>query len=433
MYDSLDRGDIWASPQHASDDVAYHRDAPSDVLRRHQEDAAAAAKAGLKGIQSRAAQLFPLIADERVLKFAWDYLASRGGTAPGRNGHRYSDYRSSEAWSLCRALRDVIRGGSYQPAQPRIIWVAKGSGRGERPLALLDIEDRVVQRAAVLVLQPLLDPLFGDHSFGSRPKRDHLHALAAAEGFAISQRRLFWTGNDITNAFMNVPVSRLVQVIRKLLPDDQLNDFVATVLQPAGSKGLLQGGPLSPLMLGIYLRHFLGRPWELEAPQVPLILYADDLLALCSTRDEAAAAHERMTRLLLPTGLSLKYSAEESIRDLGAGEATQWLGFGIRLDGGRLTYSLTERAWRRLANQLAAAHAKSDASLRAYRLAEQWLVHRGPCYAHDQLDEIFTRIRLTARRNGFEEIPSDSYLRERFQRAFARWRKIRKSKEPDPV
>src|ERR1019366_4129 len=96
----------------------------------------------------------------------------------------------------------------------RTVKVRKTSGNGTRQLTLLDLFDRVVQRAAVQILQPLLDPLFLPFSLGFRPNRDREHALARAEALAVTERRWCWVVEDLRNAFDLVPQRRLLNVVK---------------------------------------------------------------------------------------------------------------------------------------------------------------------------------------------------------------------------
>src|SRR5205823_1907836 len=113
--------------------------------------------------------------------------------------------------------------------------------------------DRIVQRACVEILQPILDPLFDARSFGYRPRRSPQHALALAEQLARSESRWMWVAVDIKDAFGSVPLQRLLDITKKYLPDDKLIAFLKTVVGGAKLPGLRQDGPLSPLLLNLYL------------------------------------------------------------------------------------------------------------------------------------------------------------------------------------
>lgn len=427
MYEYLIRGADALGSDQRSEAVLHHQGSCLDFLKRHHEDAACAWREGLRGVRACARHLLARIADPRALRLSWDFLAARGGQAPGENGLRYRDLASAEVWDLCRCLGRAIKDGTYRPGPERVCWIAKGSGRGRRPIVVLNVEDRVVQRAVNLILQPVLDPLLGPRSLGFRPKLGHLHALALAESLALAQRRRVWLTQDIKDAFGHVSLTRLLQVVEKLLPASDLLDLLHRVLPGQKLPGLRQGGSLSPSMLNVYLHHFLDRPWQRDQSGPPLVRVADDLLVLCRNEHQARGAHEELERLLLPAGMPLKLTVDEAIHDLAAGESADWLGFTISKAPRGLAVEIAERAWERLGAYLALAHTKSDAPLRANHTIRQWFNQRGPCYAWSDRQQICQHIIDVAHRQGFEDCPGSRELQERWQRAHARWCRLRKS------
>src|SRR5262249_52644623 len=155
--------------------------------------------------------------------------------APGPNQHRYDEHDEHEIWSLCRRLGQSIRDGTYRPGIERVRRIPKGPGRGERPLVLQNIEDRVAQRAVALIAQMALDPLFDPHSLGFRPDRDRLHALAVAGRYLVAGGRPVWVAEDLKDAFLNVPLPRLLQVVRKYLVADDLVELIGRILGGAST------------------------------------------------------------------------------------------------------------------------------------------------------------------------------------------------------
>ena len=422
MYDFLKRGAMGNVSDRAA--VTYHRGGIGDFLNRHEKDATRALRDGMRGVREVAPHLFNRIADPRTLRAAWDFLARHGGSAPGVNGRRYADYTSAEVWSLCRCLTHAIRDGSYRPGPERIVWIDKSSGRGQRPIVILNIEDRVVQRAVVLILQPVLDPLFDDRSFGFRPRRGHLHALALAEYMTLSQQRRVWVAEDIRDAFVHVPIPRLVQVVQTFLPAGDLLALLETVLPAQNLAGLRQGGSLSPLMLNVYLHHFLDRPWRSTRANLPLIRVADDLLVLCKTDAQAQDAHAELQRLLQPTGMPLKGTPATTIHRMDDASA-EWMGFSIRNGTRGLAMTIANRSWTKLRAHLALMHTKSQPAVRARQTIRAWLTQRGPCYPSTDRPKLYRKIASTAAEFAFDEIPGADELQARFQRAYARWGKLR--------
>jgi hypothetical protein len=427
LYDFLPRGDVKGVSDFSPAGVTHRLGTCTDFLERHDRDVHRALQGGLSGARALAPLLLGRIADARALRLAWDFLATRGGRAPGRNAHRYSDYSSAEVWDLCRCLATAIKQGLYRPGKEKVRWIDKGGNRGKRPLVLSNIEDRVVQRAAVLILQPVLDPLFDPRSLGYRPRLGRLHALAQAEWLTLRQQRQVWLTEDISNAFLNVPVPRLLQIARKFFPADDLMQFLEQVLPGQKLQGLRQGGPLSPLMMNLYLHHFLDRPWRIRHPHLPLIRVADDQLVLCRNEEQAQAARADLRQLLLPAGMSLKQMEETTIRDLSAGMAARWLGFTISKASRGLAFQIGDHSWTRLENYLALAHTKSDAPLRAIATLKAWLGQMGPCYLCADRDKMCERIVGLAQEQSFEEIPGSNDLRALWQSAYARWCRLRRA------
>jgi hypothetical protein len=426
VYEFILRRELSADENVSHKAVSNHTRSCADFLNCHKKDVGRALDDGLGGARELAPYLFRRIADARTMRLAWDFLATNGGGTPGPNGRRYGDYDTQEVWALCRCLAKAIRDGKYDPGEERIMWIDKDSGHGRRPLVLLNIEDRVVQRAIMIILQPVLDPLFDARSFGFRPRLNHWHALALAEWLTLEKRRRFWVTADIKDAFQHVPLSRLLQIVRKLLPAHDLIDLLERVLPGQMLPGLRQGGSLSPLMLNVYLHYTLDRPWRRYHARVPLIRVADDLLAVC-TKTKAKEARDALHRLLQPAGMPLKEVSESAVCDLDAGDNANWLGLTIRKAARGLAFEIAERSWTRLETYFALAHTKGDAPLRAVHTIKQWINQRGPCYQWSDRAQACQRVIALARAQAFEEIPGPQELLGYWQRSYARWGKLRKS------
>jgi RNA-directed DNA polymerase len=373
------------------------------------------------------------VTNSAVLWVAWRRLERRGGPAPGPDGIRYGDVTGTERWKACRDLRDGLRDGSYRPGRERIVQVPKVGRPGTRPICLQPVPDRVVQAAVATVVGPFLDTGFDANSFGYRAGRDRTHALALAEWYAVHEGRTVWVLADIKDAFGSVPVGRLLQVLESRLPCGDLTELVRQVLRrnapgTSSKRGLRQGGPLSPVMLNLYLDHLLDRPWRGEHPDVPLVRFADDVLVLCRTADEARACLHDLSRLLTPTGMRLKAATEaETIRDLGAGKSADWLGFRVRLGRQGLLAGFGRGAWQRLESKLLRAHEHPNSSLAADAAVRGWLDQNGPCYRRKSVPRVADRIAEACRRAAFEEYPDQDEVRDLWGSAHDRWEQTRRS------
>jgi len=408
--------------------VDYHLGTCRDFMRRHMEAAKRAAAGGREGIKEIAPFLLNRVADARTLRCAWDYLRREGGQAPGHNGHRYEDFGDSEVWSLLRAIGAAIRAQDYRrgPDTKRSIPKGpKGSGRF-RTLTLSNIEDRVVERAIVLVIQPLLDPRFDVRSFGYRPDLDRCHALALAEHLALGEGRMIWVTEDLKDAFDHVPLRRLLDVVRVHIPAPDLVALIERVIINDTGKGLRQGGPLSCLLLNVYLDHLLDRPWRRQHPDTPHVRVADDMLLLCQAEEDALAGRADLERLLTPAGMPIK-QATDTVYRLAQGDIAQWLGFEIGAGTDCLEVRVGEGSWEQFQEHLTMAHTKPDAPLRAIAIIEGWVSQLGATYPFSDRKNTCQRIASIAHQQCFDEIPSEDRLLELWQRAYARWSKLRKA------
>jgi hypothetical protein len=405
--------------------VRRHRGTTADCLRRYREFAAETVSTGMNGLRAVTPQLLGMIADERTLYTAWEHLAANGGDAPGPDGLRYDQFTPASTFKICRSIRDDIVGGRYAPDEEYVRWVLKSSGRGFRPIVLQSIFDRVVQRAVVEVFQPLLDPLFDSRSFGYRPKRGPFRALATAMWLCGNRPRGVWVSVDIADAFTNVPIGRLLGVLRRYLPDDRLLAFVELVVRSPKVAGLRQGGPLSPLLLNLYLHHLLDRKWRRLHPKIPLLRFADDILLLCETEEQARAAYATLTGLLRAAGLRLKEDQATSIRRVAEGQSVTWLGFEIHAgeDDG-LQVAIGRDAWVSLEESLARAHDRPLSPLAAVASIGGWVADKAPCFATIDFDWAYARIGRLAAAQGFEEVPESYEVLGLWQRAYARWCKL---------
>jgi ribonuclease HI len=407
------------------DAVGFHEGNWRDFLRRHERAAAKVVQRGRAGVLEMVPYLLRWAADPRDFRNAWAHC-SQGGQGPGPNGRRYRDYEEHDIWNLARAIGPAILTDQYCPGPEWKMQIPKGHGRGERTLSIQDIEDRAVGRMFVQILQPLLDPFFDDLSFGSRPGRNRLHALAAAEHLAVEQGRWVWVIADVKNAFDRVPLSRLLDIVRRHFPDDELVRAIRRIIDRGCKRGLRQGSPLSPLMMNTYRDHVLDQKWRRRMADIPLLVHVDDILLMCRTIEEAHHAWSVLEEILTPAGLSLKGSPETEVQDLATGDTAEWLGFAVRKGQEGLEVRIASEAWEKLAQRLALAHGEPGAPGRANDILRGWIDQQGPSFLHEDQDQVLTRIASEAQRRAFDEVPPQPDLLGRWQRAHARWCRLRK-------
>jgi ribonuclease HI len=403
-----------------------------DYLCRHGREAEQAAHGDAAQRQQFLARLPERTADPRNVKHAWEYLAAGDGQAPGVDDLRYDDLADYEVWDLARAVGKAIRDGTYRVARDREHRIPKTSGHGTRTLSIPTVIDRVVQRAIVQTVQPYLDPMLDPCSLGYRPGLDRHHALALAERMARDSSRWVWVCEDIQDAFNQVPQRRLLDIVRHHLTTEEMLGLIERVVLTSTGRGLRQGGCLSPLLLNVYLDWLFDRMWRKRHPNLPFIRVADDLLVLCQTDEEARTAHADLKDMLRVAAMPLKGSSLTAIRNLDRGQAAHWLGFELRKKDGELRASMTEKAWNRLEDCITSSQGKPDAALRANEAIIGWVSQMGPCFPQTDIPAAHAKVSSLALNQAFDEIPSQGEIRNRWQRAYARWRRARKrTMEPD--
>jgi RNA-directed DNA polymerase len=319
-----------------------------EVLRRHAERCS---NIETEGDRRRIASgLMELISDDMVLMHAMDLLGTDGPKAAGPNGIQLSDLTRNEKWQLARNLKQQLNNRSYRRNQTKRIRIPKQGKPGQfRTIDISNIEDQVVQKAIAEVITPLIDPQFDSRSFGFRPKRGRIHALAAALTIAEAGKTV-WITEDLKDAFTTVPHGRLRDALSLHDIPPVVVGLIAECIRNDRDRGIPQGGCLSPLLLNVYLDKHLDKVWHSQSPNTDLIRYADDICILCGSQCEANEAYSKLERVLMPTGMRLKGNSEESIKDLREqGTTADMLGYLISLQEGEMTVSISDKAWNRLA------------------------------------------------------------------------------------
>jgi hypothetical protein len=148
--------------------------------------------------------------------------------------------------------------------------------------------DKIVDVLALLLEAEIPFPGDGNHLGNGVVPLFRTAQVAEAD---LDNNRWVWVAVDVKDAFCNVPIPRLLDLVRKNLIDEDLVRFIKRLLDGAKLPGLRQGGPLSPLFLNLYLDHCLDKMWRKLFPGIPLIRYADDILLLCRSRKEAVGAY----------------------------------------------------------------------------------------------------------------------------------------------
>jgi group II intron reverse transcriptase/maturase len=194
------------------------------------------------------------------------YFELKRKAAPGVDGLTWSDYGADLEGNLA-SLHDRVHRGAYRALPSRRRYIPKPDGR-QRPLAIAALEDKIVQRAVVAVLNAVYEEDFLGFSYGFRPRRSQHDALDALVVGITGKKVNYILDADIQKFFDSVSQKwlvrflehrikdrRILRLIQKWLKAGVLEDGVVKVSE----EGTGQGSVISPLLANVYLHYKFSR------------------------------------------------------------------------------------------------------------------------------------------------------------------------------
>lgn len=247
--------------------------------------------------KDKSKQFNNLLCHFTVENFRAAFRSLDGSKAVGIDGIKKKEYEQNLEINL-RDLVTRIHKGTYRPNPKREVLIPKANGK-TRPIAIATFEDKLVEWVTREILNALYEPIFADHSYGFRPRRNAYQAIKHFYCGLKDNKRPHVVEIDFSSFFNTVPHRPLIKMLEKRITDPRFMSLISRLLEAEIEKstgqtvsstiGTPQGSIASPVLANIYL-HYVIDEWFRERyhPKGAVaVRYADDVVYSFKTEAEA--------------------------------------------------------------------------------------------------------------------------------------------------
>ena len=280
-----------------------------------------------------------------IVREAYKRVKANKGAA-GVDGQTIAGYEEKLEGNLYK-LWNRMSSGSYMPAPVKVVMIPKADGR-ERALGIPTVEDRIAQTVAKIVLEPALEAIFHEDSYGYRPGK------SAKEAIGVARKRCWqndWVVDiDIKGYFDNIDHELMMRALEKHTQEKWILLYVRRWLTApaeqqdgtlqARDKGTPQGGVISPLLANLFLHYAFDAWMRRNHPGVPFERYADDIVVHCKSEGQAKRVKEAIKERLAwcrlethPEKTKIVYCKDGKRKGEYASEKFDFLGYTFRARG----------------------------------------------------------------------------------------------------
>ena len=333
--------------------------------------------------------------------------------APGVDEVTLEEFDKDHRNNLYR-IWNRLSSGSYFPPPVRAVEIPKPHGGGTRMLGVPTIADRIAQTVVAKRLEAKVEPIFHPDSYGYRPKRKALDAVAAC-------RQRCWKKDwvidlDVEKFFDSVPWDLIIKAVEARSPEPwvvlYVKRWLATPLQlPDGTlqqrnRGTSQGSAVSPVLANLFMHYAFDAWMDRNYPSVQFERYADDAVVHCATKAQAerlvVAIGNRMAEVglrLHPTKTKIVYCKDGKRRLDYEHTSFTFLGFTFRARAARdkngkvftsFLPAISKDALKRVSEEVRSwrlhrltGHTLADIALQVNPVVRGWLQYYGVFYRSD--------------------------------------------------
>ncbi|MEF3309374.1 group II intron reverse transcriptase/maturase [Paenibacillus sp. GYB004] len=331
-----------------------------------------ASKSWAAGTRPRVKGLLEIISsDATILTAIHKVKANQGGNTPGTDGQTMKrDILQMDVEKVLPRVKSLLH--CYQPQPVRRVYIDKPGKSEKRPLGIPAIIDRIAQECIRMIIEPILEAQFFDHSYGFRPMQD-AHMAIGRVADVIHKTGYHWVvEGDISKFFDNVNHSILIKKLWNMgIRDQRVLMIIKTMLKAgimgeieSNQLGTAQGGIISPLLANVYLNimdEWIIREWDRKKTRTQykrgfsrakdmmlrdiakgkcklkpafLVRYADDWVLITTSKKSAEKWKSRVSKYL-NTNLRLKLSEKKTLITNVEKKSIRFVGFNFKVVKGK--------------------------------------------------------------------------------------------------